>query len=245
MGARQCSGGRLTSTCAGGANGRSPNRTPVATAVPVASRVRELGARGRIARAVNRGEIWTYRFRAPDKRRPVLVLSRQEVIPLLHTVMVAPVTSTRRGLPSEYRRHEGRLEDRLRRQSGSRADGRARQTRLVRRRARRCTDAACCRALAIATGCADWDHSDGHHPPLQLHQSHRRPRTGRPLRRGNLDGAPPRRSRAGGTSISPCCRPSSGGWYGTRAERGSSTGSPKSSAGVNSCAPSPRISWRS
>jgi mRNA interferase MazF len=42
-----------------------------------------------------------YRFRAPDKRRPVLILSRQEVIPLLHTVMVAPVTSTRRGAPSE------------------------------------------------------------------------------------------------------------------------------------------------
>lgn len=54
-----------------------------------------------MARAVNRGEIWMYRFKAPDKRRPVLVLSRQEVIALLHTVMVAPVTSTRRGLPSE------------------------------------------------------------------------------------------------------------------------------------------------
>ena len=110
---------------------------------PRSARARELGARGRMARAVNRGEIWTYRFKAPDKRRPVLVLSRQEVIPLLHTVMVAPVTSTRRGLPSEVpRRHEGRLEDRLCRQSGSRADGRARQTRLVRWRARRCADAA-------------------------------------------------------------------------------------------------------
>ena len=54
-----------------------------------------------MARAVNRGEIWQYRFKPPDKRRPVLVLSRQEVIPLLHTVMVAPITSTRRGAPSE------------------------------------------------------------------------------------------------------------------------------------------------
>ena len=54
-----------------------------------------------MARAVNRGEIWQYRFKSPDKRRPVLVLSRQEVIPLLHTVMVAPITSTRRGAPSE------------------------------------------------------------------------------------------------------------------------------------------------
>jgi mRNA interferase MazF len=50
---------------------------------------------------VNRGEIWTYRFSSPDKRRPVLVLSRQEVVGLLHTVMVAPVTSTVLGAPSE------------------------------------------------------------------------------------------------------------------------------------------------
>ena len=54
-----------------------------------------------MARRVARGEIWTYRFKSPDKRRPVLVLSRPEVIPLLHTVMVAPVTSTLRGAPSE------------------------------------------------------------------------------------------------------------------------------------------------
>lgn len=54
-----------------------------------------------MARRIVRGEIWSYRFKLPDKRRPVLVLTRPEVIPLLHTVMVAPVTSTRRGAPSE------------------------------------------------------------------------------------------------------------------------------------------------
>lgn len=54
-----------------------------------------------MAREVNRGEIWRYRFRVPDKQRPVLVLSRQEVIGLLHTVMVAPITSTIHGAPSE------------------------------------------------------------------------------------------------------------------------------------------------
>ncbi|HWW95111.1 MAG TPA: type II toxin-antitoxin system PemK/MazF family toxin [Vicinamibacteria bacterium] len=54
-----------------------------------------------MAREVSRGEIWRYRFSAPDKRRPVLVLTRPEVIGLLHTVMVAPVTSTIRGAPSE------------------------------------------------------------------------------------------------------------------------------------------------
>jgi mRNA interferase MazF len=54
-----------------------------------------------VAREVSRGEIWRYRFNAPDKQRPVLVLTRPEVIGLLHTVMVAPVTSTIRGAPSE------------------------------------------------------------------------------------------------------------------------------------------------
>lgn len=54
-----------------------------------------------MARGVNRGEIWLYTFQPPDKRRPVLVLTRQEVIGLLHTVMVAPVTSAIRGAPSE------------------------------------------------------------------------------------------------------------------------------------------------
>ena len=42
-----------------------------------------------------------YEFRAPDKLRPVVVLSRDEAIAVLHTVMVAPVTSTIRGIPSE------------------------------------------------------------------------------------------------------------------------------------------------
>jgi mRNA interferase MazF len=54
-----------------------------------------------MARAVNRGDIWQYRFKSPDKRRPVVVLTRAEVIGLLHTVMVAPITSTIRGAPSE------------------------------------------------------------------------------------------------------------------------------------------------
>jgi mRNA interferase MazF len=50
---------------------------------------------------VRRGEIWRYRFKSPDKLRPVVVLSRPEVIDLLHTVIAAPVTSTVRGAPSE------------------------------------------------------------------------------------------------------------------------------------------------
>ncbi len=56
-----------------------------------------------MARRVGRGEIWLYHVKTPDKRRPVVVLSRSDVIPLLHTVMVAPVTSAIRGAPSEVR----------------------------------------------------------------------------------------------------------------------------------------------
>jgi mRNA interferase MazF len=54
-----------------------------------------------LAREVRRGDIWRYRFKAPDKTRPVVVLSRPDVIGLLHTVMVAPVTSSVQGAPSE------------------------------------------------------------------------------------------------------------------------------------------------
>jgi mRNA-degrading endonuclease toxin of MazEF toxin-antitoxin module len=54
-----------------------------------------------VAREVSRREIWGFRSAAPDKKRPVLVISRQEVIGLLHTVLVAPITSTIHGLPSE------------------------------------------------------------------------------------------------------------------------------------------------
>ena len=60
-----------------------------------------MGRAGSVARRVNRGEIWLYTFKSPDKRRPVLILSRPDVIPLLSTVMVAPITSTIRGAPSE------------------------------------------------------------------------------------------------------------------------------------------------
>ena len=50
---------------------------------------------------VNRGEIWQFSFPHPNKRRPVLVLTRQEVIGHLHSVTVAPITATVRGIPSE------------------------------------------------------------------------------------------------------------------------------------------------
>ncbi len=54
-----------------------------------------------MASGVSRGQIWLYTFKPPDKRRPVLVLTRPDAIPWLHTVMVAPITSAIRGAPSE------------------------------------------------------------------------------------------------------------------------------------------------
>lgn len=54
-----------------------------------------------MASRVNRGEIWFLELRRPDKRRPVLVLSRPSLIRLLHTVTVAAITSTLRGAPTE------------------------------------------------------------------------------------------------------------------------------------------------
>lgn len=50
---------------------------------------------------VNQGEIWQFEFGRPDRRRPVVILTRQEVIPHLSNVTVAPITRTIRGLPNE------------------------------------------------------------------------------------------------------------------------------------------------
>ncbi|HSZ62416.1 MAG TPA: type II toxin-antitoxin system PemK/MazF family toxin [Terriglobales bacterium] len=57
---------------------------------------------GRISRGrISRGEVRLYQFAPPDKKRPVLVLTRNSAIAYLSTVTVAPVTSTIRGVPSE------------------------------------------------------------------------------------------------------------------------------------------------
>ena len=50
---------------------------------------------------IGRGEIWMFSFPKPDKKRPVLVLTREDMIGRLHTVTIAPITSTVRGVPSE------------------------------------------------------------------------------------------------------------------------------------------------
>lgn len=54
-----------------------------------------------MAGRLNRGDIWLLALARPDKRRPVLVLTRPALIRALNTVTVASVTSTLRGAPTE------------------------------------------------------------------------------------------------------------------------------------------------
>ncbi len=107
-----------------------------------------------MAERLARGQIWMYSFRRPDKRRPVLVLTRQEVIGLLHTVMVAPITSTIHGAPSEV---IVGLDEGLKRDSAVNLDHvqTVEKSRLKRYIGTVSTErmAEVCKALTIATGC--------------------------------------------------------------------------------------------
>jgi mRNA interferase MazF len=47
------------------------------------------------------GEVWWADIPEPTGRRPVLILTRNEVIPLRDNVTVAPLTTTIRGIASE------------------------------------------------------------------------------------------------------------------------------------------------
>ena len=67
-----------------------------------------------MAAGIARGDVRLYRFAAPDKERPVLILTRDSAIRYLSTVTVAPVTSTIRGVPSEVLLNE---EDGMKRRS--------------------------------------------------------------------------------------------------------------------------------
>ena len=50
---------------------------------------------------MNRGDVCWYTFKAPDKKRPVLILTRDSAIGVLNSVTVAPITSTIRRIPTE------------------------------------------------------------------------------------------------------------------------------------------------
>jgi len=47
------------------------------------------------------GEIRWYKFLTPDKKRPVLILTRDSALEYLKEVTIAPITSTVRDIPSE------------------------------------------------------------------------------------------------------------------------------------------------
>jgi mRNA interferase MazF len=50
---------------------------------------------------VRRGEVRWYRFSRPDRKRPVVIPTRDSVLEYLGEVTIAPITSTIRDIPSE------------------------------------------------------------------------------------------------------------------------------------------------
>jgi mRNA interferase MazF len=100
---------------------------------------------------VRRGEVW---LADVDKTRPVIVLTRDPLGRLLHSVIVAPVTSTVRGLSTEV--PLGR-DDGIRHRSVANLDNvqLLSRDRFRRRigRARPATMSAVCAALSVAVDC--------------------------------------------------------------------------------------------
>ncbi|RJP18118.1 MAG: type II toxin-antitoxin system PemK/MazF family toxin [Candidatus Omnitrophota bacterium] len=62
---------------------------------------------------MNQGDVYWYTFKEPDKRRPVVILTRNSAIVFLTSITVAPITSTIRGIPTEVilTRTDGLLDD--------------------------------------------------------------------------------------------------------------------------------------
>ena len=54
-----------------------------------------------MGRSVKRGEVRWCAFQSPDKRRPVLILTRNSAIRFLTNITVAPITTTVRDIPTE------------------------------------------------------------------------------------------------------------------------------------------------
>ena len=50
---------------------------------------------------MQRGEVRWYRFARPDKKRPVVILTRDSALEFLGEVTIAPVTSRIREIPTE------------------------------------------------------------------------------------------------------------------------------------------------
>ena len=101
---------------------------------------------------LRQGEVWWAETR--DKRRPVLVVTRTDVIPALNSITVAPVTRRVRGLPTEVALDEN---DGLREASAASFDNlmRVRPTVLTTRIGEAGPErrAAICAALAALADC--------------------------------------------------------------------------------------------
>jgi mRNA interferase MazF len=54
-----------------------------------------------MAGRITRGEVRLCDFAPPDKKRPVVVLTRDNALTYLSSVTIAPITSAIRGVPSE------------------------------------------------------------------------------------------------------------------------------------------------
>lgn len=102
--------------------------------------------------APRRGEVWLAEL---DKRRPVVILTRDPLARILHSVIVGPVTSTIRGLTTEVELSEA---DSVRRRSVVNLDNLqlVPRARLVRRvgRVEAATLERICVATAEAIGCS-------------------------------------------------------------------------------------------
>ena len=59
-----------------------------------------------MAGRITRGDVCLYNFAAPNKKKPVVVVTRNSASAFLSTVTVAPISSTIRGVPSEVRLSE-------------------------------------------------------------------------------------------------------------------------------------------
>jgi len=59
-----------------------------------------------VAGRIARGDVRLYQFAPPDKKRPVVVLTRESALGFLSKVTVAPITTTIRGVPSEVELNE-------------------------------------------------------------------------------------------------------------------------------------------
>lgn len=102
---------------------------------------------------MNRGEVWWWQ--SPDENpRPACILTRDDAIPVLTSLLIVPATTTRRGIPTEVALEQ---EDGMPRPCVLTLDGLwtvskallvERITKLPPNRMREICD-----ALAIATGC--------------------------------------------------------------------------------------------